>query len=412
MHVRNRAEIANITPENYINRTIHIDLMTHMKMPEVTVLYGARQVGKSSEIALIMSELLEAGNINIFYFNMDFQNEDFRDPEIFLNSIMSQRGTDQNKTYVFIDEAQQLTNVGLFIKYIYDKQLNIKFILTGSASLDIKEKIKEPLTGRKQEFVLYPLSLKEILNYKGLEISNISGDFGILQKTLSEYMLFGGYPAVVSQKNTELKKAKLTEIADSYIQRDIANLFNLDNSFNTKVVASFLAASIGSQYSIENISRVAHVTKTEVTKIVEALKKTFVVFDVYPFYKNKAKELVHKPKVYFYDLGIRNALLNKLDEASITVEKGPLFENTIATQLLHLYGIGLVKYWKTTNQTEVDFIVEITSDKLLAYETKFSWKPGKTAKSLESFKNVYASMIESAEVLSASNYWRVFTATL
>ena len=401
-------EINNLIPLNYIQRDLHATLFDHLKEPEVTILYGARQVGKSSEIAVCIEKLMRQDDTkNIFYFNLDFPSPDFKDPEIFLNSVISQRNNAYDRIYVFIDEAQRLSNVGLFIKYIYDKHLNIKFVLTGSASLDIKERIKEPLTGRKLEFFLRPLSLGEVLNHRKIAAQNITGNFSLLQKILEDYLVYGGYPAVVATLDLGRKRQRLQEIADSYIQRDIGALFNLENSSNTKMVVSFLAESIGNLYSVENIAKLTQLSKTEVLKNIEALKKTFVISNIYPFHKNKAKELTHRPKIYFNDLGIRNAVLNKLSDSNLIFEKGVLFENAVAIQLFGLYGEQNVKYWRTINQTEVDFVIEKSSSRLCAYEVKYSWKLGKTAKNLDSFKREYSMMLDTVKIISKDNYWEI-----
>lgn len=402
------AEINNLIPLNYIQRDIHVALFSHLKEPEVTILYGARQVGKSSEIAVCVEQLMRQNDEkNILYFNLDFPSPDFKDPEIFLNSVISQRSNASARIYVFIDEAQRLSNIGLFIKYIYDKHLNIKFVLTGSASLDIKEKIKEPLTGRKLEFFLRPLTLGEVLNHRKIAAQNITGNFSLLQKILEDYLVYGGYPAVVATLDLGRKRQRLQEIADSYIQRDIGTLFGLENSSNTKMVASFLAESVGNLYSVENIAKLTQLSKTEVLKNIEALKKTFVISNIYPFHRNKAKELTHRPKIYFNDLGIRNAVLNKLSDSNLIFEKGVLFENAVAIQLSELYGEQNVKYWRTINQTEVDFVIEKPSSRLCAYEVKYSWKLGKTAKNLDSFKKEYSAMLDTVKIISKDNYWDI-----
>lgn len=397
-------------PIAYISRRLHPALLDSLSEPEVTVLYGARQVGKSVEVFSCIRDLLkQSPKADVFYFNLDFPSPDFSHPDAFVNAIVSQKQNQKSPTYIFLDEAQRLPNVGLFVKYIYDQKLNFKFVLTGSASLDIKQKIKEPLTGRKQEFTLLSLTLDEILAFKKIKLDQIGGDFSLLQLVLGEYLLFGGYPAVVTALSFDKKVARLREIADSYIQKDLATMFGLTDVGSIRLVASYLAESIGNLLSVDALSQLAGLPKNQVQKIILALEKTFVVTPLYPFFKDRAKELTHRPKIYFNDIGIRNAVLGKLDEALIVAEKGQLFENAIATQLLSLYGPQKIKYWRTTNQTEVDFIVEKSFNKLLLFEAKYTWDSSKTAKNVASFHDTYRSLLVGEKIISKENYWEVYT---
>jgi len=168
--------------------------MRSIKTPEVTILYGTRQVGKSSELYKCMKVLLEENSlVDIFYYNLDYMTDEFKNPEYFINSIMAQKNDIDKIAYIFIDEAQRLENIGLFIKYIYDLKKHIKFVLSCSASLDIKEKIKEPLTGKKEELYLSTLNLNEILNYQKINIETIQGFFPKLKTILEDYLIYGGY---------------------------------------------------------------------------------------------------------------------------------------------------------------------------------------------------------------------------
>ena len=252
MKIKNIQEIKQLIPTKYIKRTIHNSLFKHLLQPEVTILYGARQVGKSCEIYQCIQQLLESNpQTDIFHFNLDNPEAEglplstFQNPKIFLNHIFAHCTKKHTTTYIFIDEAQRIDGIGIFIKYLYDQKHNIKFILTGSASLDIKQKIKEPLTGRKKEFLLHPLFIIEILKYKDIQTENITGYFEKLHTVLLEYMLYGGYPEVVTIDDITLKKEKLYEISESYIHRDIKTLFNIDDEQELKTISSFLAENIG-----------------------------------------------------------------------------------------------------------------------------------------------------------------------
>ncbi|MFW5720628.1 MAG: ATP-binding protein, partial [Candidatus Dojkabacteria bacterium] len=219
--ILDKKSIAGLIPSRRIKRTIARNLFEHiMKRGEVTVLYGARQVGKSTLILSCLEEYCNQGG-NIFYFNLDYDLQDFiTDPTEFIAYIESKKNT-QN-TMIFIDEAQRLENIGLFVKYIYDRKLQYKFILSGSASLDIQSKVKEPLTGRKKEFYLGSLTLSEILTFKGYNTEAITGSFPQLQTILEDYLLYGGYPQVFLSATKEDKVEKLEEISESYVLRDLS----------------------------------------------------------------------------------------------------------------------------------------------------------------------------------------------
>jgi uncharacterized protein len=406
MKITNVSELEGWLPKHYVNRDVHSRLMESLKNEEVTVLYGARQVGKSAEITLCMKQILEEqAAFDVWYFNLDRITPDFEDPERFINAILSQRTAKDHKIYVFLDEAQRLTNIGVFVKYIYDRHLGVKFVLTGSASLEIKQKIKEPLTGRKEELLLMPLNLGEILRFTGIDPKKIVGRFEMTDRILDEYLRYGGYPAVVTAISEEEKIRKLTEIADSYVTRDVSDLFGIANREKLILVASFLARNVGGVLSREGLGEVVGVSKYETEKILNALDKSFITFAIRPFAKDRVKEMVHRPKVYFADLGIRNALLRKLDPVLVAPDRGELFENAVGLGLVAEYGIDRVKYWRTNNKTEVDFVVLNEGERVSAYEAKFSFGLGGLPRNMISFRGKYGNILNTTMVVSKENYW-------
>ncbi len=406
--------ITTLLPTNFVSRQIHNTLMQAINNPEVTVLYGARQVGKTSELYKCISELLKDNpSTDVFYFNLDYPTNEFQNPEYFLNSINAQRVTLDQRAYVFIDEAQRLENISIFIKYIYDQKRNIKFVLSGSASLDIKEKVKEALTGRKEELYLSALSLNEILDYRGIDIDLIQGYFPKLKVILEEYLLFGGYPNIVTESITERKISKLKEIAESYIYRDITNLFQIENINHVKVTASYLAENIGNLLSKDNVAKVGQLSKYQVEKIINALDRTFVIDLIYPFAKNSLKEITSRPKVYFTDPGIRNAVAGKLSELAILNDRGKLFENALEIHLrdyVRRHKNGELLFWRTLNQTEIDFILKLVVEgkiQLTAYEAKYTWNSDKKPRSLQSFEDRYRTTVLNTKVITSENYWEL-----
>lgn len=403
-------QVENLIKTPFINRYIHIPLYQHIySAKEITVLYGPRQVGKSQEIYKCMRQLLVLKKADIFFYNLDVIPDEFETPEIFLSSVYAQKDNPNGKTFIFVDEAQRLKNIGLFVKYLYDQNKNIKFVLTGSASLDIKAKIKEPLTGRKKEFFLSPLTLREILGFRGIKISQIINNFPLLEKILEEYLLFGGYPEIITIDSKLPKIEKIAEIAQSYTLKDISAFFEINNFKTLQLVARFLAENIGNLLSRENISKISGISKYQTEKILEALEKSFIIRLVPPLGKSASKELIHRPKMYFQDLGIRNAILNKLEPSLILADKGQLFENAIALELMSMFCAESVKFWRTTNQTEVDFVILKNGNKANALEAKYQWENKKTIpKNLRSLQSQYPDLIEKIAVISKSNYWQLF----
>lgn len=410
MKITSLDQITSLLKTPFIDRSIHAPLLTHITdSREITILYGPRQVGKSQEIYKCLEHLYHLGETDLFLYNLDVIPDEFETPDAFLATIQAQKINLSGSTYIFLDEAQRLENIGLFVKYIFDQNKNIKFVLTGSASLEIKAKIKEPLTGRKHEFFLAPLTLKEIVSFRGIDYNKITASFPLLQKILEEYLLFGGYPEVVSLEARQQKISKVSEIANSYTLRDISSFFDFDSPKTLQLVSRFLAENIGNILSKENISKIGGISKHQTEKALEALEKSFIIRLIPPLAKTPSKELTHRPKIFFQDVGLRNAVLNKLDPTLISADKGQLFENAVASELLSKSAPDSLKFWRTTNQTEVDFVVVEPNGKASAIEAKYQWENKKSVpKNLRSLKKHYPDLIETVEVISKSNYWHLF----
>lgn len=404
MKIKNKEEIKVFLPKRYIKRDISADLEESLEKEEITVIYGPRQVGKSVELWKLVDKLVSNKKNDVFYFNFDILPKDTNDPDKFLAGITAQlTGT---KAYVFIDEAQRLNNISLWIKYLYDQKKNIKWILTGSASLDLKNKIKESLIGRKIEYYIGPLKTGEIVTDRGFEVSKIKNNFAELDKIIDSYLKYGGYPGVVTLIDEEEKKKKLTEIAETYVIADIADLYGIKDRYSLRLVVSFLAENIGGILSKDNLSTATGVSKNEVEKCLEALEGSFLLRLLRTFSKDKTRELTHRPKVYFEDLGIRNAILGKLEEERLTTDRGKLFENLIVKLAGEKWGWKNVRYWRTINQTEIDIVVVKPLGRIEAIEAKYK-APGKMPKNLKSFEDKYEKVLDRTQVISKENWWKI-----
>ena len=275
--------------------------------PEVLVLLGARQVGKTSIVYQMIDELLRNRKVrseNIFYFNLDLAHfaDSLEDQSAFLRFLRPSR---TETAFVFIDEIQRLDQPGLFIKGIQDLRLPLKFILTGSSSLDIRLKTTESLTGRKQVFHITPLTFAEYLRSQDapLPVEGLDSDsYGMyldeLNEHLDQYIAWGGYPAVVMTEDPDKKIRRLEEIFSSYIEKDIAAFLRIENLPAFRKIAAMLAVQQGGLVNVQELSGSLGIHRETVARYLSYLEETFIVRSVRPFFANPRSELSKMPKVY------------------------------------------------------------------------------------------------------------------
>lgn len=227
-----------------------------------------------------------------------------------------------------------------------------------------------------------------------------------MDKTIEDFLRFGGYPAVYKEHDVSSKIEKLTEIAETYLISDLASMYGINNKEGLKSVAIFLAENIGTVLSKDNLAKVTLTTKFEVEKILEALEGGFVIKKIRTFAKDQTKELTHRPKVFFEDLGIRNALLGKLDEGKLMMEKGKIWENLVVILSANKWKWKNIKYWRTINQTEVDVVVVKPDERLDVYEAKYS-SLNYVPKNIVSFEEKYKKLIDNIMVITQDNWWKL-----
>jgi predicted AAA+ superfamily ATPase len=283
-----------------------------------------------------------------------------------------------NKRLVILDEAQRVQNIGLTLKLVADTYPNLQIIATGSSSFDLSNKIEEPLTGRKLEFYLYPLSLEELARqHSALEI----------QRLLPTRMVYGMYPEIALGERSEEKQLK--EIAKSYVYKDILQFDALRNADAIDKLIKALALQIGNEVSYNELASLVGINKNTVQKYIRILEQAFIIFRLNPFSKNARKELKKMRKVYFFDTGIRNALINNLNPLELRQDTGVLFENFMISErikFLHNRGKSQNSYfWRTHQGAEVDYMEE-TNGIIAGYE--FKWNK-KTFRPPASFMDLY-----------------------
>lgn len=354
---------------NIVLRSIFPSLLSHLKEKKITVLIGPRQAGKTTLVLQLKEYLIKENDIRpteVFYFNLDVVSDRliFQTQTDFIQFIKN-RIISGKKLYIFVDEAQRISDAGVFFKGVYDLNLPIKLILTGSTSLEIKAKTIEPLTGRKKLFKLFPLSFSEFISFKDDSLSSFidkKDKFAQerLQKYLFTFIISGGYPKVILEEDLSKKIDYLEEIYTSYIEKDVVGFLRVRDSFVFTKLVKILAEEIGGLSNVEMISRELQIKNQTIKNYLSILEDTFIVKRATPFFHSTRTEIRKMPKMYFYDTGLRN-FAKDLREFSLKSFKerkdaGVLLENFIFSEMLKS-NISEVNFWRTKDRAEVDFIV-------------------------------------------------------
>ncbi|MEI7603972.1 MAG: ATP-binding protein [bacterium] len=379
-----------------IKRDILTQLREHLLQKEITMIVGPRQAGKTTLMATLKEELDNKGEETILLnLDRDADKPYFEDQITLLNYLKLR--FDNKKAYVFIDEIQRKENTGLFLKGLYDENLPYKFIVSGSGSIELKEKIHESLAGRKRIFEVNTISFKEFVNYEtNYEFENKLLDFFKNDKIrpeqlLNKYLQFGGYPRVITAETLEDKTRTIQEIYTSYIEKDIRDLLNVQKSESFTNLVTILASQIGQMTVHSELSSTLNLDIETVNNYVWYLKKTFILKKTAPFFKNVRKELTKTPIYYFNDLGLRNYALNRFNSFNLMLEGGFLFQNLVALLLKQDDTLGKTKlsYWRTKGGAEMDFILTSGVD-TTPIEVKFKdIKKTEISKSIKSYISEY-----------------------
>jgi len=360
-----------------IKRDLYQDLKEHILKKEITFVAGPRQAGKTTLMLMLRDELLKEGK-KVLYLNLDIEmDKQFFGTQLdLIKKIELEIG---KQGYVFIDEIQRKNDAGVFLKGIYDQNLPYKFIVSGSGSVELKEKVHESLAGRKRIFELSTISFKEFLNYKtGYKYDEKIIDFFKLEKGktlkfLEEYISFGGYPRVVLDETFKEKNSTINEIFQSYLEKDIYYLFKVQKSEIFINLIRVLASQIGKLVNYSELSNTIGINILTLKNYIWYLEKTFILKRVSPFYKNIRKEITKAPIFYFYDLGMRNFVLNVFGKSDSILDKGFLFQNFIFNILTERVKetSATINFWRTQDKAEVDFVLNY-GNKYIPIEVKYS----------------------------------------
>ena len=369
-----------------INRYIKKDILKKLQPNKAVVLYGPRQVGKTT----LVKEILK-----------DFKKEDY----LFLNGEnksvqkwLSSQEVDILKQYIgnykllVKDEAQKVDKIGLNLKLIVDHFKDIKVLATGSSSFELANQVGEPLVGRKWQFTLFPISQLELAEYENR---------GETENKLESKIIYGAYPDVVKIDIFKEKQDILNEIVDSYLYQDLLEFNEIKKSQKIIDILKNLAFQIGSEVSLQELGNAVSLNIRTVEKYLDLLEKTFVIKRVNGFSRNLRKEVSKMSKYYFFDNGVRNAIIQNFNSLDLRNDVGQLWENYLFMERLKRNEYKNIKsniyFWRTYDKKEIDLIEE-REGKLFGYEFKYN----KTAKAPKAWKETYPEA--SFEVINKDNY--------
>lgn len=341
---------------------------------EILFLNGPRQVGKTTLMKEFQRQLDEKGK-KTFYFNLENPNDLAltEDYEQFLSVVLYDLPP-RKKVFVFLDEIQLHSRPSNFLKFIFDDYwAQIKLFVTGSANLDIKAKLQDSLVGRKKTFWLSPFNFSEFLEAKNFKaLRNPLSHQEKIKHLLDEYLLYGGLPKIVLEKNISIKKELLNEYTTTYINRDIRHMIAENQILPFNHLLIFLAKIIGNLKNNSEIGKELQMNHLTLHRYLDLLKYTFVVDFLPPYFTNEISRIKKASKVYFFDNGVRNSLLSNFVSMEKRNDVGALFENAIFLHLKQKYDGNHVFYLRTSSNNEVDFVCETQKGKVDFYEAKYS----------------------------------------
>jgi len=360
--------------DKMIKRAISKRIIEKWFSGKTILLLGARQVGKTT----LLTELTRGTDHPVIWINGDNPQD-----RTVLNRMHSDRAASMfpGGSLVVIDEAQRLENAGLTLKIIHDACPGIQLIATGSSSFELSDKIAEAMTGRKWTFHLFPLSIQELI----ADMSPFE-----VERNLENRLLYGSYPDVINRAGAE--KEALLELTTDYLYKDVFALRDMRKPESLEKLVRALAFQIGNQVSYRELAQMTGLDKETVERYIWLLEEAFIVFRLPSFSRNLRNELKRSRKIYFHDLGIRNAVIERFAPLELRDDVGQLWENFL---MLERYKVlknnGIIAtswFWRTQRQQEIDYIEE-TDGYLAAFE--FKWNPKRTARFPKAFLEAYRS---------------------
>ncbi len=341
-----------------IERKLESTIKSRFNSGKAIVLLGPRQTGKTTLLHKIASDEGE-------FLLLDCDDLLVREQLESANTETIKQLIGKYKI-VFVDEAQRVKNIGLILKIITDRLKSVQLLVSGSSALELASEINEPLTGRKWEYMLYPISWSEF-----------SEHFGYLKslQQLEQRIIYGMYPDVISSEGEEAKILK--QLSNSYLYKDLLSLKGIRKPELLPKLLKALALQIGNEVSYNELASLLQVSKDTISSYIDLLEKAYILFRLEPLSRNLRNEVSSNRKIYFYDTGIRNALISNFNPLSLRQDTGALWENFLISerikQLEYNESYGNKYFWRTTQQQEIDYIEE-HSGKLFCYEFKWNEK--------------------------------------
>lgn len=353
---------------------------------KVIILLGARQVGKTT----LLKTLIREEKDDVLFLNCD-------DPQVVsyltdrnLRELQTLVGT---KKFIVIDEAQKVDNIGLTLKLIVDNMPDVQVIATGSSAFELRNRLNEPLTGRKFEYQMFPISTNEIFQTEG---------YLDVKRLLETRLIYGSYPDILTHSGNA--RELLTTLTDSYLYKDILTSDNLRKPELLDKLLRALALQVGSEVSYNELAQVINSDTKTVERYIDLLEKCFIIFRLHGLSRNLRNELKRAKKVYFYDNGVRNAVIQQFAPIDMRNDMGALWENFFISERIkrnhYMHHYCNIYFWRTTSQQEIDYIEE-SDGAMTVFEMKWNPKKGNT-KLPDSFLNAYD--IKETVVVTPDNY--------
>lgn len=350
------------------------------------ILLGARQVGKTT----LLRQVIQTAQTKVQYLNCDepqvveaLTNRNLRELVLLVGKAK----------YIVIDEAQKVNNIGLTLKLIVDNIPDVQVIATGSSAFELRNRLNEPLTGRKFEYQMYPISTNEIYQSSG---------YVDVKRLLETRLIYGSYPEVLS--NLDNAQSLLLSLSDSYLYKDILTMDSMRKPDVLNKLLQALAFQIGSEVSYNELAQTIGTDSKTVEKYIDLLEKCFIIFRLNGLSRNLRNELKKAKKIYFCDNGVRNAVIQQFAPVALRNDMGQLWENFFISERIkrnhYLEHHCNIYFWRTTSQQEIDYIEE-SDGQMSAFEMK--WNPKKaTVKLPEAFLKAYS--VKQTAVVTTENY--------
>jgi len=374
-----------------ITRQITKEIQNDCFKGKVILLLGARQIGKSTLIKMLsFSKEIET-------LWLDGENADVH---LLLQNANSERLKQiaGNHKVIVIDEAQKINAIGSILKLFADYHKEIQVIASGSSSFELRNSLNEPLTGRKFEFNLYPLSFQEMVNHTNLLLE---------LRQLPQRLRYGYYPEIVTSQGNEERLLKF--LSESYLYKDIFLFKGIKKPEKIFELLKLLAWQIGSEVNYNELSKTLKIDNQTIESYVNMLEQAFVIYKLNAYNTNQRKELKKSKKIYFNDLGIRNSLINDFRPIEIRNDSGAIFENFVINEFRkqneYQQVYANLYFWRTTDQKEIDLVIE-KDGMLHAFEIK--WNPNKKTVLTKSFSNIYSNY--TFDIINSNNFFEFISA--